>query len=114
MQSLLDIGVRPDDVDTVVISRAHPDHVGGLLKNGAPRFSNALHLLARAEWNFWMSAECARQPRTQRGALVDVPARSKSLTFALAELVEQHVHVADRLEAEALEDRTGHRPALRN
>jgi glyoxylase-like metal-dependent hydrolase (beta-lactamase superfamily II) len=47
-------GIRPWDVDTVVISHAHPDHIGGALDTrGRPAFRNARHVLAEAEWDFW-------------------------------------------------------------
>src|SRR5918999_6117730 len=91
-----------------VTARVNGGATGTELVIVSSRRSNAAELRARA-----IATRDPRQPRTQRGALVDVPARSKSLTFALAELVEQRVHVADRLEAEVLEDRTRHRAALR-
>ncbi|MBA2681561.1 MAG: MBL fold metallo-hydrolase, partial [Ktedonobacteraceae bacterium] len=43
-------------IDTVVLSHAHPDHIGGLLdENGRPRFSHARHILPRVEWDFWIT-----------------------------------------------------------
>src|SRR4051794_40348962 len=47
-------GVRPRDVDTVILSHAHPDHVGGAVgAGGRPVFPNARHILSDAEWEFW-------------------------------------------------------------
>jgi glyoxylase-like metal-dependent hydrolase (beta-lactamase superfamily II) len=44
------IGVAPGDIDTVVISHVHDDHIGGVLTDaGAPRFPSATHLLQRAD-----------------------------------------------------------------
>jgi glyoxylase-like metal-dependent hydrolase (beta-lactamase superfamily II) len=48
------IGVEPDDIDDVIISHAHPDHVGGLLTGGRPTFARARHHLSRAERDFWL------------------------------------------------------------
>lgn len=50
-------GVRARDVDTVVLTHAHSDHIGGALDpQGAPAFPNARYVLAEAEFDFWMAA----------------------------------------------------------
>lgn len=43
-------GIKPDSIDYVILSHSHLDHTGGLLKNGAPAFPNAVHLISEAEW----------------------------------------------------------------
>lgn len=50
-------GYTSDQVDTVVITHMHGDHVGGLMKDGAPTFANASHYTARAEFDFWAGAD---------------------------------------------------------
>ncbi len=47
-------GIRARDVDTVVLSHAHPDHIGGTVDAfGRPAFRNARYVLSAAEWEFW-------------------------------------------------------------
>jgi glyoxylase-like metal-dependent hydrolase (beta-lactamase superfamily II) len=48
-------GVQPGDIDTVVISHFHPDHIDGIkTKDGATVFPNAEILVPEPEWAFWM------------------------------------------------------------
>ena len=46
-------GVEPDDVDTVLISHGHVDHVGGLTLHGTPIFTKAEVIVAEVEVEFW-------------------------------------------------------------
>lgn len=46
-------GYKPEQVDVVVITHMHPDHIGGLMEGGAPAFPNARYVIAQAEYDFW-------------------------------------------------------------
>ena len=46
-------GIEPADVDTVLISHGHVDHVGGLTLHGKPIFTKAEVMVAEAEVKFW-------------------------------------------------------------
>jgi len=52
-------GVSPGDIDTVVITHLHPDHIGGLLGPNGAAFPNAELVLAEAEAAFWLDAATA-------------------------------------------------------
>lgn len=64
-------GVAPDAVDVVVITHFHPDHIGGLMEEGAPAFPNARYVMGQAEYDFWSPPEKAEAEATARvGELV--------------------------------------------
>lgn len=47
-------GVRPADIDTILLTHAHPDHVGGLMTaSGEAAFPNAELVLHEQELAFW-------------------------------------------------------------
>ena len=58
-EALAAAGVAADDVALVVLSHAHPDHVGGLTAgNGSGRrlmFPRARHVIGRTEYEYWTS-----------------------------------------------------------
>jgi len=48
--------IDPADIDTIIISHAHPDHVGGLTDPmGVSLFPNARYYVPNVEWQFWMN-----------------------------------------------------------
>jgi glyoxylase-like metal-dependent hydrolase (beta-lactamase superfamily II) len=50
------VGIEPEDIDTVILTRAHPDHIGGnMVAKGKPTFTRASFYLWKDEWNYWTS-----------------------------------------------------------
>lgn len=101
--SLASLGVTPEDIDIVVLSHAHPDHIGGVTDGvGNLRFPNARFLMARAEWEFWTD-EAAVTAEVHPG-----PFRDLQLGFAQThlpplrdriELIEDGAEIAPGLKA---------------
>lgn len=48
-------GYQPEQVDDIVITHMHPDHVGGLAADGRAVFTNATVHADKAEADFWLS-----------------------------------------------------------
>jgi glyoxylase-like metal-dependent hydrolase (beta-lactamase superfamily II) len=47
-------GINPASIDTVILSHAHVDHIGGLAdKTGKLTFPKAKYYISQKEWNFW-------------------------------------------------------------
>jgi glyoxylase-like metal-dependent hydrolase (beta-lactamase superfamily II) len=71
-------GIRPKDVDTVILTHAHADHIGGAIDLcGRAAFPNARYVLSETEWEFWTAA------RTDLGTL-RVPDAAKESINSMA------------------------------
>jgi glyoxylase-like metal-dependent hydrolase (beta-lactamase superfamily II) len=60
-------GFAPGEIDVVVLTHFHPDHIGGLMEDGAPLFPKASYVANEAEYDFW-SAEDKLSGPTERVA----------------------------------------------
>jgi glyoxylase-like metal-dependent hydrolase (beta-lactamase superfamily II) len=72
--------ITPSDIDLVILSHAHPDHIGGVIdRDGQPVFDQARYVLPEAEYAFWHSDEArarAGKMAVQIGELLD-PIRTR-------------------------------------
>lgn len=54
--ALAGAGVTPDQIDVVVLTHMHGDHIGGLMTGEAPTFANARYVTGSVENNYWAGA----------------------------------------------------------
>lgn len=52
-RQLVAAGFKPEQIDVVVLSHGHSDHVGGIMEVGKPLFPNARYVIAATEYDFW-------------------------------------------------------------
>jgi len=50
-------GYQPEQIDAVLITHLHPDHIGGLTAGDKRAFPNATVHVAKADADFWLSAD---------------------------------------------------------
>lgn len=70
------MGVSPEDVDLVIVTHAHPDHIGGMIGGNGAVFPNAEVAITQTELDFWGDA----------GIMAGAPAEAQGL-FQLAQSV---------------------------
>lgn len=65
-------GIDPKNIDIVLISHFHGDHVSGLrTKEGAPVYPNAEVVIPQADWDFYMDeARMNATPEAGRGSFI--------------------------------------------
>lgn len=63
MDQLQQAGYSAADVDIVLISHCHPDHIGNVSKDGSPVFPNATIVIGRAEFEYWKRGEGVSEMR---------------------------------------------------
>lgn len=53
-KSMMEAGIRPEDIDAVVCTHAHIDHIGGIVDDaGKPLFPNAQIYISQTDFDFW-------------------------------------------------------------
>jgi len=60
---LMQAGYQPEQIDIVVITHGHGDHINGLMVDGKPGFPNARYIFGEVEFDFWKKGENVREAR---------------------------------------------------
>jgi glyoxylase-like metal-dependent hydrolase (beta-lactamase superfamily II) len=62
LQNMQAEGIGPGDIDTVILTHGHPDHLGGNTDaEGKPAFPNARYVIWKGEWDFWTSEQAEQR-----------------------------------------------------
>ncbi len=97
LENLRAEGISPSEVDTVLLTHAHPDHVGGLVNaDGDLAFGNAQHFIGDAEWQFWFS-EAAEEKASQ--GMVEIARTNLSAVDGQVERITPTVEVRPGIRA---------------
>ena len=71
LKNLETLRLTPEQIDIVLITHMHGDHVGGLMKDGKVVFPNADIYISQPEYDYWTSDAVMNQmPENQRGSFV--------------------------------------------
>ena len=60
LPALAAAGYAPEDIDVIVITHMHGDHIGGLMNDGAPTYPNARYVTGQVEFDAWASRDNER------------------------------------------------------
>ncbi len=99
-------GYKPEDVDVVVITHGHPDHIGGLTEGGKPVFPKARYVFGAADYDFWKKGENVREARKFNRELyvkICLPLEAKSTFIKPGDEVVPGIRAVDAF---------GHSPGL--
>ncbi len=91
VQNLKAVGIAPEDIDTVIITHGHPDHIGGNTDTeGRPVFLNARYVMWQDEWDFWTSEQAETK--------LDEHIRDVLLSYARKNLppIQGRLHLVNR------------------
>lgn len=88
VRALAAADVTPDAIDVVVITHMHPDHIGGLMTDGAPTFPNARYITGATEYNFWSGPGAGNSVGEMVGAMVTPLAEKMSFVDDQATLAD--------------------------
>ncbi len=69
MRGLEEAGYSADQVDMVLVSHCHPDHIGNVATDGVPNFPNAQIVVSAAEFDYWKRGENISEMRQPTLAL---------------------------------------------
>ena len=104
--ALADAGTSPEDVDVVVITHMHGDHIGGLTgEDGSTTFANARYVTGRVEYDAWAKMddetfEAKVRPLAERMTFLEDGDDVASGVTAMAAFGHTPGHMIYRLESD--------------
>jgi glyoxylase-like metal-dependent hydrolase (beta-lactamase superfamily II) len=52
-EQMVSSGYKPEQIDIVIITHGHPDHVAGIIENGKEIYPNARYVIGQKEYDYW-------------------------------------------------------------
>jgi len=101
-------GVAPEDIDTVILTHGHPDHIGGNTDDhGKPAFPNARYVMWKNEWEFWTSQQAGLRIHGHKEILLETARKNLPPIEDRLELVDRESEIVPGIRAIAA---PGHTP----
>lgn len=113
--NLLAEGTAPEDIDVVILTHCHIDHIGGAVDGeGKPAFPNARYIVWKDELDFWASEKAAAavaklktEDEHLREGLITVPRRKLLPIQDRINLIDRETEIVPGIRAVAA---PGHTP----
>ena len=84
-------GVDRGEVDLVMLTHLHPDHVGWNLTDGSPTFPNARYLVPRTDWDYWTRPDVLAEAQHVRDQVMPLD------EMRIMDVVEGEYRITDEL-----------------
>ena len=101
------LGVAPEDIDLIIVTHAHLDHVGGMIGANGPVFPNAEVAIMQAEIDFWGDDGIMAQAPDEAKGLFQI---AQSMYGAYADQLKPVTSGADVAPGIKMELSPGHTP----
>ncbi|VTX58806.1 MBL fold metallo-hydrolase [Acinetobacter ursingii] len=100
LSNLKTSGYKPEQVDSILLTHLHPDHVCGISKDGKANFPNATVYVSQDEANYWLDPKQAEKiPQAKRAgylttvekikvALAPYQAKQRFKTYKLGDEIQ--------------------------
>lgn len=64
-EGLKALNINPSEIDYLYITHFHGDHIGGMMKEGVPVFSNAQVYVSKVEYDAWMKMPADKKSQVE-------------------------------------------------
>jgi len=101
-------GITRKEIDTVILTHGHPDHIGGNTDTkGKPVFPNARYVMWKDEWDFWTSEQAELKLATHKELLLKFAHKNLAPIQDQLDLVDHEMEIVPGIQAIAA---PGHTP----
>jgi glyoxylase-like metal-dependent hydrolase (beta-lactamase superfamily II) len=109
--------IAPEEIDTVIITHGHVDHIGGIVDaQGRHAFPNARYVMWKTEWEFWTESpdlSSLQIPDGLKQVLIDAASAQLPPICDRVDLLEEEGEILPGIDALAAPGHTAGHMALR-